>query len=298
MKKRYKLSLLLLILFVIVIVYGSKHVFPYAIIKPYKVVTTIQPSTYNLNATKANIYTNDHITLKGLFIQTPLKQKAIVILIHGIGSCKEHLFPLAKRLSSKGYSSYLFDSRAHGDSGGDYCTYGFYEKQDITAIVSQLKKQHPKSKIGIWGHSLGGAIAIQSLAIDKRIEFGIIESTFTDVSQVVYDYKKRILKGIGIRWLSNYILANAGEIANFNPNKVKPLNDVKNIGQPILFAHGDADERISINYGKELYNNCIAKDKEFITVPDAGHNSLHAIGGDNYYNKVFHFLSEHCLKNK
>ncbi|MFD0964969.1 alpha/beta hydrolase [Pseudofulvibacter geojedonensis] len=296
MKKRYKYSLTLLVLFVLGTWYGCHHIFPYAIIKPYKAINNIQAQDFNLKTSELNVITKDSLSLKGLFIQTPLPEKGIIILVHGIGSCKEHQFPLAEKLSNQGYSSYVFDGRAHGKSEGEYCTFGFYEKQDISSIVTLLKNNNPNTPIGIWGHSLGGAIAIQSLAIDKRIEFGIIESTFTDVNQVVFDYKKRILKGIGIRWLSNYILENAAKIAQFSPEKTKPINDVRNISQPILFTHGDADDRISIQYGKDLFNNCSSKTKNFITVPEAGHNTLHYIGGKKYFHKVFSFLQKNTTK--
>lgn len=276
--------------------YSCNQIFPYAIVKPYRASNNSKASDFNLNAAELNVITKDLLSLKGYFIQTPLPEKGIIILVHGIGSCKEHQFPLAEKLANQGYSSYIFDGRAHGKSEGDYCTFGFYEKQDISSIVTLLKNNKANTPIGIRGHSLGGAIAIQSLAFDERIAFGIIESTFTDVSQIVYDYKKRILKGIGIRWISNYILEKAEKIALFSAEKTKPINAVKNITQPFIFAHGEADKRISIQYGKELFNNCSSTNKNFITIPDAGHNSLHTIGGHEYFQQVFHFLQKNTRK--
>lgn len=89
--------------------------------------------------------------------------------------------------------TFIFDSRAHGESQGKYCTYGFYEKKDISAIVDFIGPKYRNVNIGIWGNSLGAAVAIQAMEYDSRILFGIIESTFTDLSQIVFDYKKCIL---------------------------------------------------------------------------------------------------------
>ena len=107
--------------------------------------------------------------------------RGVMILVHGIGGCKESFLSLANRLANQGIASVLFDNRAHGQSGGQYSTYGFYEKKDISRIIDHIKEQDNQIPIGIWGNSLGGAIAIQSMEYDKRIHFGIIESTFTDM---------------------------------------------------------------------------------------------------------------------
>ena len=137
-------------------------------------------------------------------------------------------------------------------------------KKDIAQIVDKIKARQPNLPVGIWGNSLGGAIAIQALEFDERIKFGIIESTFTELNQIVFDYKKRILKGIGLKFLSDYALKKAGEIANFKPFKVQPIESVKNIEQPIFIAHGDADENISSKYGQQLFDKLKSKDKQFI----------------------------------
>ena len=128
--------------------------------------------------------------------------------------------------------------------------------------------------IGIWGSSMGGAIGILALAKDKRLKFGLIQSTFTELEQIVFDYKKRILKGIGIRFLSNYVLERAGKIANFNPKKVQPIEAVKNIEQSVMIAHGDTDKNIPYQYGQQLFDNLTATDKEFYLVRHGGHIGL------------------------
>ena len=88
-----------------------------------------------------------------------------MILIHGIGGNKESYLGLAKRLSSLGVASVMFDNRAHGQSGGKYCTYGFEERNDVSKIIDYILEKKQNSSIGIWGNSLGGAIAIQSLEV-------------------------------------------------------------------------------------------------------------------------------------
>ena len=204
---------------------GVYYIAPYGITQPPRVKVSTTPNELGLISKTLVIETKDDIELRGYWIMSKTDTtKGIVILIHGIGGCKEHFLNLANELSKKGIASIVFDGRAHGQSGGKFCTYGFKEKMDVAQIVDKIKQQEPNLPIGVWGNSLGGAIAIQSLEYDNRIEFGIIESTFTDLNQIVYDYKRRILKGVGIRSVSDYALRRAGKIADFDPLQVSRLN--------------------------------------------------------------------------
>jgi predicted alpha/beta-fold hydrolase len=210
--------------------FGAHKIAPYAIIKPYRTHETTTPKQLSLSGKSVEILTKDSLKLADYFIESQQDStKGIIILVHGIGGCKEHFLGLSASLAEKGIATFVFDGRAHGKSEGKYCTYGFQEKHDISAIVDYLQEENPKTPIGIWGNSLGGAIAIQALELDERIQFGMIESTFADLSDIVYDYQKRITKGIGVRFLTDYALKRAGEIANFNPNEVKPKLSAKNI---------------------------------------------------------------------
>jgi len=276
------------------------NIAPYAITQPPRINESITPQELNLKSEPLNIKTKDDIDLNGYWIKSEKDTaKGIMILIHGIGGCKEHFLNLAKELSKKGIESIVFDGRAHGKSGGEFCTYGFKEKKDIVQIIDKIKKHEPDLPIGIWGNSLGGAIAIQTLEVDKRINFGIIESTFTALNQIVFDYKKRILKGIGIRSLSDFALKRAGEIADFDPLNIKPIESVKNIEQPIFMAHGDSDANISYKYGQQLFANLKTKDKEFILIEGGGHFDLFDKGGIEYKNQIMSFIERNLkLKTK
>jgi alpha-beta hydrolase superfamily lysophospholipase len=270
---------------------GLHHIAPYAIVMPPRAECLHLTPQESLDSEKLTLQTQDSIDLKGYWIHSKQDSvRGVMILIHGIAGCKEAFLGLANDLAEQGIESILFDNRAHGESGGEYTTYGFKEKKDIAEIVDYIKSKDAELPIGIWGNSLGGAIAIQALEYDKRIEFGIVESTFTDLSQIVYDYKKRMLGGIGLRFASNMALKKAGEIADFDPAQVKPLESVKNITQPMFFAHGDSDESIKFTYGQELYTHTKSTKKEFYLVKGAGHYGLAQIGGRDYTDKIQAFL--------
>ena len=275
-----------------------QHIAPYAIIKPARAnCSHLSLDAYDLQVESLTLETKDQIELKGYWIQSKQDSiRGVMILVHGIGGCKESFLSLANRLANQGIASVLFDNRAHGQSGGQYSTYGFYEKKDISRIIDHIKEQDNQIPIGIWGNSLGGAIAIQSMEYDKRIHFGIIESTFTDMGQIVYDYKKRFLKGFGLRFATDMALKRAGEIGDFNPDLVSPVDAVKSIEQPIFIAHGDADLNIKFAYRQQLYEQAKSADKEFYRVKDGGHYGLFDAGGEDYMLHIQQFIDRNLLR--
>ncbi len=295
MKKNIYLVISLLSI-VILSILAIHSVAPYAILKPPKVNHLKLAERFNQNLESLSISTADNISLSAYLI-TPTKNtpRGSIILLHGIGGCKEDFLGLSNKLRQQNIASIVFDSRAHGQSGGQFCTYGAKEKEDISAIIDLIESRYPNQPIGIWGNSMGGAIAIQAMASDKRINFGIIESTFTDLHQIVFDYQKRLLK-IPSRALSDYVLKRAGEIASFNPTLIQPIEAVKHIKQPILLTHGDADKNIPFEYGQALFEALSAKDKEFVRVPNGGHTGLFITGGKKYENKLFNFIDRQLSK--
>ena len=291
-------SIILFLFFSIGGYWVSKNILPYAIIQPYKLSLNTHPVELGMKSKELTILTYDSLELKGYHILSNKDTtRATMILLHGIGGCKEHFLSLAKKLADYGISSIVMDSRAHGQSGGQYCTYGFQEKSDISKLVDYLKSTGFDGPIGIWGHSMGGAIAIQSMEKDKRIEFGIIESTFTDLDQIVYEYQKRMTYGIGLYPFSYIALSKAGEIAGFEPDSVSPILSVQNITQPVLIAHGTNDQNIKFKYGRELFDGLKSKKKQFIPVKGADHNNIGTIGGGEYSNAIKNFI-ESCIAER
>jgi len=249
------------------------------------------PTAYGLNYQKIMITTEDKLTLKGYKIYSNTSaNKGTIILLHGIRSYKEHFLELSKTLADNGYNAVLIDLRGHGESGGKYCTFGFYEKQDISILIDEIIKDNQLSpNIGVWGQSLGGAIALQTMAIDNRIQFGIVESTFSDLNQVSKEYLARIT-GIKNQWIADYLMWRISAIANFKSNEVQPRESAKKITQPILLVHGTVDERINNYHAIINFENIKSDKKQLLQIKGANHINVWIVGGEKYLNRVLKFI--------
>lgn len=263
---------------------------PYMILTPRKFNLSRTPADLGLPFEKIAVKTADSLTLHGYWIHRPGETgKSAVILLHGVGGCKEHWLPTAAWLWEEGYETVLLDGRAHGESEGQYCTYGYFEKHDVSAITDFVVQRKNGEPVGIWGNSLGGAIALQALAIEPRLQFGIIQSTFSDFRTIVHDYQQQRLK-IPWRWFTDNGIARAEEMAHFEPDSIRPAEAARRIRQPVLLAHGDADDRIKPEYGREIFANLASAEKELHMIPGAGHLNVMARGGDTFKATLTRFL--------
>src|SRR5258708_13821208 len=82
----------------------------------------------------------------------------------------------------------MMDSRAHGASEGPMATYGWLERNDARAIVDALEaREHPKHLFAL-GESMGAGIALQSAAVEPRIEAVVPGASFANLREASFDY--------------------------------------------------------------------------------------------------------------
>jgi uncharacterized protein len=111
-----------------------------------------------------------------------------VLLYHGISDNRTGNLAHAEFLLTNNYSVVMMDSRAHGQSRGDIATYGWKERDDTRAIVDALYSGENVRHLYALGVSMGAAIALQSAAVEPRIEAVVAEDPFESLREVTYDY--------------------------------------------------------------------------------------------------------------
>lgn len=270
------------------IYWGSRHIAPYAIVRPSRVTqeerqrlrAQFRPMEEAMQLDTFTVRSQDGLALRALLCQPreTTKVQGVLVVLHGIGNCKESFIPFASECTRLGYACLLPDLRAHGESEGLNCTFGWYEKEDIKLFVNALKEVFDKNlPLGIYGYSLGGAVALQAMEHDSRIDFGIIESTFSSVNEIIPEYQARLMH-FRWPWLSRVALRRAGEIAAFPPNEVHPAQSASRICRPMLMAHGTADTYIPIAHGEKNFA-ALTCPGQWYPIPGGTHPDLNAGGG-------------------
>lgn len=162
-----------------------------------------------------------------------------------------------------GFSVLLVDYRGYGRSQGGFPSENrLYE--DAETAYNYLVKQRKLSpgEIFLYGHSLGGAVAVK-LAIDHPEAAGlIVQSSFTSMLDMVE--RNNWMRLFPARLL---LMQRFDSIA-----KVKLLRI------PVLFVHGTADPFIPAAMSQKLFDRA-SEPKQLLLVPHAKHNN-----GDAFFN--------------
>ena len=111
--------------------------------------------------------------------------KGTVALFHGHGGNKTDVLPEANEFTRMGYSVFLLDFRAHGNSEGHTCTIGFNEAEDVKLTYDLLRKNGEKNVV-LWGTSLGAATIMRTISeYNIKPEKIILELPFGSLEEAV-----------------------------------------------------------------------------------------------------------------
>ena len=214
-----------------------------------------------------------------------------MIVLHSLGGTRQDFLKFNLPIWQQGFNLALIDMRSHGGSGGEYFTYGFHERKDISRLIDFIENNHLKASedIAVMGISAGGAIAISSAAYDKRIEALITISAFADLN-------KTIAKQVS--WLPSFwrnrAIARAEEIADFNIADISPIKQIAEVTCPILIVHGTEDKYIPFLNGKKLYD-AAKSEKYFYAVEGANHSTVLDKGSEALQHKIVEFVRDNLL---
>jgi pimeloyl-ACP methyl ester carboxylesterase len=248
------------------------------------------PAEAGLACEELDVEVEPGVRLSCWLIRAGSTAKGTVIYLHGVSDCKIDGLPLARLLHDGGYNVFLYDARRHGESGGMYCTYGYYEKFDVVRIIDALSSRNDFSPgpIGAFGTSMGAAVAIQAAAIDERICAVIAENSFATLRSIFDDYQRRMIK-LPFHYLRNIVIVRSERIAKFKASDVSPLESVRTLRVPVLFIYGKDDRLIKHEYSLMLYENAPPK-KEIFPVEHASHNDAWQVAGPAYERKLLDFF--------
>ena len=90
------------------------------------------------------------IHLAGWLFRTERPRRGLVVYLHGVGDNRTSGIGIAERFTALGFDVLAYDSRAHGESGGDACTYGFYEKRISAACSTRCRVARSSPSASRW----------------------------------------------------------------------------------------------------------------------------------------------------
>jgi len=225
-------------------------------------------------------FRGDGVDLKGWRCHGSSPRRGTIIYLHGVADNRGSSVGVIDRLGKRGFDVIAYDSRAHGESSGDICTYGFFEKRDLQRIIDTVQA----GPIALVGTSLGAAVALQEAALDSRVTAVVAAETFSDLRTVARERAPF--------FFTPHIIDRAFQLAeqegHFDIDAVSPEKAAAQIRIPVVLVHGADDIDTSPDHSRRVFV-ALAGPKRLILVPGARHNqSLNA----DVWNEVEQWLDD------
>jgi alpha-beta hydrolase superfamily lysophospholipase len=213
----------------------------------------------------------------------------VIVLAHSIRGSRLSLVNRARVFHGAGYSVVLIDLGAHGESSGDYITFGHLEQHDVRAAVDFAKSRHPGEPVAVDGSSLGGAAAL--LASPLGIDALVVEAVYPTIEEAV-ENRTHMRVGPLAPLAAAILLWQFERRLGFEARNLSPIDKIASAGCPVLVLAGDQDLHTTLDQTRQLYGQA-REPKELHIFEGAAHTDLERYDPERFRDVTLRFLNTH-----
>lgn len=174
-----------------------------------------------------------------------------------------------EQLHALGFSVLAVDYRGFGQSRGALPSERSVYQDALIAWEHLARLQPEADKRFIYGHSLGGAVAVNlahELTGENHAQAAglIVESSFTNLGDVAAAVTNTSLP---VRWLLS--------------QEFDSLSKIGEVGIPVLIAHGRDDRYVPSRFSEALFD-AASEPKQLLLIEGANHNNGLRMAGNSY----------------
>jgi alpha-beta hydrolase superfamily lysophospholipase len=226
-----------------------------------------------------------------------------VVLVHGWGSNRGRMVPLAAVLHAAGFHTLAFDVRGHGDNPAETLPVTAVEfGEDAAAAVEVLRSLPGVGKVGILGHSMGGVGASLAAAARDDVAALVVVSAPADPRLLVRETFRMAglpLPGPVAHPLAWAALRSTLRPRGHHPGAASARRAVARYRGPVLLVQGDADELLPLRDLRLLERAAASRGPgtrtDVLVVPGGRHRWLYEDA--TFRRTVAAFLAE-CLGDR
>lgn len=169
-----------------------------------------------------------------------------VVLLHGYADAKVGAIAWGPAWHELGYHLLVPDLRGHGESGGKWCTGGYFERHDISHVIDQVKQLKPRetAEVVLFGASLGAAVAAATADLRNDVAAVVMESPFADFRHAAIEHMERL--GLPGRAFQRAAVALAEWTTGANYDAVRPRDVIARLACPVLLIESGEDHFVTL----------------------------------------------------
>lgn len=246
---------------------------------PRRILPASDPAAFAIDYQDITLVTSDGMSLAAWY--TPPQNGIVILAAHGHASAR--LADVHAMFASHGYGVLSWDFRAHGASGGDFTSLGYFEQRDVAAALDYARSQLGIDHVAIWGQSMGAATALLFAAEEPDIEAVIADSAYTSLAETIDT-------AVPIAVLRPFIRPFAEAEAGVSADSVRPIDAIARLApRPVFLIDNEFDEVVPPHSGQRLYA-AAGDPKVYWLIRGAGHVRGRLLEPDEYEARVLEFL--------
>lgn len=213
-----------------------------------------------------------------------------VLLLHGVRADRREMIGRARFLNHLGYSVFLIDLPAHGESVDTRISYGIHEAEGVKTALNYVAHEFPDEKLAVIGVSLGAA----SLVFSKptvALSAVVLESMFPTIEEAVADRLNLHLGSMGAS-LAPLLLWQLPLWLDVSADQLHPITALASLHAPVLVASGAMDRHTTVAETRRIFE-AAKEPKELWIVDGAAHVDLYAFEPERYKTKISAFLAKY-----
>ena len=235
---------------------------------------------------------SDGTVLRGWFI--PAASSRLILVQHGYKDGLQSMLGVAQVLHRHGYQVMLMCVRAHDHSDGERLYIGQREMPDMEAWakIAEAKPGVDPAKVGMFGVSMGGSLAIQYTSTHDDVKALVADSAFSSLEDTI-DTSVRFFTGLPSFPFGPMIRFWAEREGGFDPRAVDAKKWIGAVSpRPVLIMQGGADRVVSVSSGQKIFD-AAKEPKEFWFEPTVGHGKFLTMMPDAFEQRVVGFFDRY-----
>jgi alpha-beta hydrolase superfamily lysophospholipase len=213
------------------------------------------------------------IRLAATYWPTPSNTAPAILLLHGNGSNRGSMAATGAWLNAQGYSVLAIDFRGHGQSTPAPKSFGLAEAEDAHAAFDWLRTNHPHSRIGIIGFSLGGAASLLGDKGPLPADALVLEGVYPDIRRAIYNRLKTRLGSLIATAVEPLLSFQSLPRLGVWPSQIAPLRALYSVTIPVMIVGGGDDTNTPPNETREMFD-AVKNHGELIIVEGMSHDQL------------------------